>query len=118
MDISVRDWTLQRLDADEEALRKLKELAEVKVDEVAFGYMMANGIVGKVLDKVSKSEAFDGGTPSRFIMGSVKKALLKLDHIASKRKALEDGIEDIPQTSGAASSSAFDHRPHKGGKWR
>ena len=115
MDISVWDWTLQRLDADDEALRKLKELAEVKVGELALGYMMANGIVGKVLDKVSKQQKFDGGTPSRFIMGSVKKAMLKLDH---KRKALEDGIEDIPQTSGAASASAFDRRPQKGGKYK
>ena len=58
--------------------------------------MMANGIVGKVLDKVSKCQAFDDGTPNRFIVGSVKKAMLKLDH---KRKALaEDGMEDIPQT--------------------
>ena len=115
MDISVWDWTLQRLDADEGALCKLKELAEVKVGELALGYMMTNGIVGKVLDKVSKHEAFDGGTPNRFIMGSCTKAMLKLDH---KRKALEDGIEDIPQTSGAASSPAFDHRPQKGGQYK
>ena len=115
MDINVWDWTLQALDADDQSLRKLKELAEVKVGELALGYMMANGIVGKVVDKVSKVEHFDGGTPSQFIMGSVMKAMLKLDH---KRKALEGGIEDIPQASGAASSSAFDHRPQKGGKYR
>ena len=115
MDISVWDWTLQSLDADEGALRKLKELAEVKVGELALGYMMANGVVGKVLDKVSKLEAFDGGTPNRFIMGSVNKALAKLQR---KRKALADGMpwEDVPQTSGAASASAFEPRPWKGGK--
>ena len=111
MDITVWDWTLQSLDADEEALRKLKELAEVKVGDLALGYMMANGIVGKVLDKVSKVEEFTGGTPNRFIMGSVTKAMRKLEH---KRKAIEDATEDIPQTSGAASS--FDHRPQKGAK--
>ena len=114
MDVTVWDWTLLRLGADEEALRKLKELAEVKVGDLALGYMMANGIVGKVLDKVSKVEAFTDGTPNRFIMGSCKKAMLKLDH---KRKALEDGIEDTPQTSDAAASQAFDHRPQKGGKY-
>ena len=80
--------------------------------------MMANGIVGKVLDKVSKSEAFDGNNPSKFIMGCVSNSLLKFEKLAAKRKAEGGGTEDIPQTSGAASSSAFDHRPHKGGKWR
>ena len=113
MDLDVWDWTLWKLGVDEGALRKLKVLAEVKVGELALGYMMANGIVGKVLDKVSKVEAFEGGTPNRFIMGCVKKAMLKLDH---KRKAIEDAREDTPQTSGAASS--FDHRPQKGGKYR
>ena len=118
MDIRVWDWTLQSLDADDEALRKLKVLAEVKVGELALGYMMANGIVGKVLDKVSKCETFDGNNPSKFIMGCVSKSKLKFDNLAAKRKAEGGGTEDIPQTSGAASSSAFDHRPHKGGKWR
>ena len=80
MDITVWDWTLRRLDADGEALRRLKELSEKKIDGVAIGYMMANGIVGKVLDKISKSEAFDGGNPSRFIMGCVKTALLGLSN--------------------------------------
>ena len=79
MDISVWDWTLRRLDADEGSLRKLKELAEEKVGELALGYMMANGIVGKVLDKVSKCETFDGNNPSKFIMGCVSNSLLKFE---------------------------------------
>ena len=112
MDVTVWDWTLQRLGADEGALRKLKELAEVKVCELALGYMMANGIIGKVLDKVSKVEEFSGGNPSKFIMTSVKNAMEKLDH----KRTRGDAIENIPQTSGAASS--FDHRPHKGAKNR
>ena len=110
MDIDVWDWTLRRLEVDDEALRKLKVLAEVKVGELALGYMMANGIVGKVLDKVSKVEEFTGGSPNRCIMGSVQKAMEKLDH----KRTRGDAIENIPQTSGAASSC--DHRPHKGAK--
>ena len=106
MEIEVWDWTLQTLEVDETALKKLHELADIKIGGLAYGYMMANGIISKVLDKISKVE--DCHT-SKFVMTSVKNAMDKLDH---KRKS----IEHIPQTSGAASS--FDHRPQKGAKNR
>ena len=101
MEIEVWDWTLQTLEVDEQALKKLHELAEIKVGGLAYGYMMANGIISKVLDKVSKVEDCH---MSKFVMTSCKNAVEKL---ALKRKVIE-------QTSGAASSG--DHRPYKGAK--
>ena len=74
MDLDVWDWTLRKLDVDDEALRKLKELAEVKVGELALGYMAANGIVGKVLAKVAQGEQFTGGNPNRFYHGALRES--------------------------------------------
>ena len=87
---------------DDCALQRLHGLAEMYVGEVALGYMAANGIISKVLSKVAQVEQFEGGNPSRFIMGCCQKAKNKLE---SKRK-------DNPLTSG----SSCDHRPEKGAK--
>ena len=95
------DWTLQKLEVDETALNKLHQLADIKIGGLALGYMMANGIVSKVLDKVSKVEDCH---MSKFVMTSCKNAVEKL---VVRRKVIE-------QTSGAASSG--DHRPYKGAK--
>ena len=82
MDIRVWDRTMWELGVDHAAIERLHELAE---DHGDLGYMMANGIIAKVLGKQGKVEAYEQATPSAFVWTSVGNAIVKVDQLDKKR---------------------------------